>query len=259
MGRQTLKKPFTFLRFHHRRPAFLNLLIFSKTCFFFTFYLLTRLIRYLCRWRVPSTWKLQLYIAFPLSKVYANWTDHIFLISKMSHRKVYSQGSIPFSWEDTPGVCKVTGHQDFRPINITTLHALQLTSSQSPISDMKIPLPPCPLLQPPRRSTSLKGHELQEDPFLVAYKECTKSVETCHKQPPPQIKKGNTNIGFKLWKGKSIFSCKNSCGVTDQGNILKLSQLPPLPKFNASVSRRPTGEITKVFMATKVRTKSSGY
>ncbi|KAG7993380.1 hypothetical protein I3843_01G001400 [Carya illinoinensis] len=163
----------------------------------------------------------------------------------MSHRKVYSQGSIPFSWEDTPGVCKVTHHHDCRPFDIR-LHALKLTSSQSSISptswdsarvsadhDMKIPLPPCPLLQPPRRSTSIKlGHELQEDPFLVAYKECTKSVETGYKPPPPQIKKGNNNIGFKLWKSK--FSCKNSSEVIDQGNILNLSQLPPLPRFNAS-------------------------
>lgn len=168
--------------------------------------------------------------------------------SDMSHRKVYSQGSIPFSWEDTPGVCKVT-HQGC-PIN-TRLNALQLTSSPStptpcnpdrakPVSTngLKIPLPPCPP-QLPRRSASAKGYQWQEDPFLVAYKECTKNVES-GKHSSRESKKG---IGSKLRKSsKSIFSCKStSCDVSED-SILKLSQLPALPRYNIARVQHGIGD-----------------
>ncbi|KAE8000014.1 hypothetical protein FH972_004386 [Carpinus fangiana] len=152
----------------------------------------------------------------------------------MGHRKVDSQGSVPFSWEDQPGVCKATHHQEC-PIDIR-LHALKLTSSQSPIASTpakkNIPPPPCPI-QPPRRSNSKKQEEV--DPFLVAYNQCTKVVKS-------ESKKANCTLGSKLRKTKSIFSCKNSCEV-EQGNILKLSQLPSLPRYNIyGVSRRERQE-----------------
>lgn len=147
----------------------------------------------------------------------------------MGHRKVYSQGSIPFSWEDEPGVCKIAHQECPTPIDVRRLHlhALKLTSSKSPTRDIKIPLPPCPQhVQPPRRSTSKKGHLWQQeevDPFLVAYNECTKSVTSSKKAGI---------IGSKLRKTKSILSCKNSCEVKE-GNILKLShQLPSLPRYH---------------------------
>lgn len=162
----------------------------------------------------------------------------------MGHRKVYSQGSVPFSWEDQPGVCKAT-HQEC-PIDIR-LHALKLISSQSPSAPAKvsaddiknIPLPPCPI-QPPRRSNSKKQEEV--DPFLVAYKECTK-VNVKSGKASSESKKGNCTLGSKLRKTKSIFSCKNSSEV-EQGNILKLSQLPSLPRYNNiyGVSRRERQE-----------------
>ncbi|XP_062101576.1 uncharacterized protein LOC133807328 isoform X2 [Humulus lupulus] len=102
----------------------------------------------------------------------------------MSHRKVYSQGSIPFSWEDKPGISKVATQADLNPRDYR-VKALDLTSSASSISiddpssaysdlKLKIPLPPCPKSQPPSRSNSAKGLKWQEDPFLLAYKECTK-------------------------------------------------------------------------------------
>lgn len=159
----------------------------------------------------------------------------------MTHRKVHSQGSIPFLWEAKPGISKVTNQdcaKDYRS------QALDLTSSKSSppskaqqfslLSDgsklvpaandlLKIPPPPC-LSQPPSRSSSAKGLRWQEDPFLLAYKECTKPV-----------KKGKDNEDNKK-RSKVImksmfmyFSCKNSCEVRED-NFMKLTQLPALPR-----------------------------
>ncbi|KAL4644562.1 hypothetical protein ACB092_02G173600 [Castanea dentata] len=173
----------------------------------------------------------------------------------MSHRKVYSQGSIPFSWEDKPGICKVNTEC---PTDIRVrLHALKLKSSQSPpapyISDSitakvsgqdnKIPPPPCPQLQSLRRSTSVKRHRWQEDPFLVAYKECTKSTVENGKVPSASKKV----VESRLRKTKSIFSCKNSCEVQED-NTLKFSKLPPLPTEKFGVSRQERQELHRALL-----------
>lgn len=153
----------------------------------------------------------------------------------MSHRKAHSQGSIPFSWEDKPGVCKTINNEI--PLNIGSLQAINKkslstlppppSSSQRrilEIQDKKIPLPPCPS-QPPRRSTSGKGFRLQEDPFLVAYKECTKSEKNV--KLPSKNKKG-VGSNFSVRRSIYIFSCRNTSDVRDD-SYLKLSQLPRLP------------------------------
>ncbi|KAK7330930.1 hypothetical protein VNO77_25136 [Canavalia gladiata] len=157
----------------------------------------------------------------------------------MSHRKSHSHGSIPFSWEDKPGVCKTPHYES--PLNMGSLQGMNQKSSStlqpppSPsdlnrsrrmleIQDKKIPLPPC-LSQPPSRSTSGKGIRRQEDPFLVAYKECTKSEKNC--KLPLKNKKG-VGSNFSLRKSTSIFSCRGTSDVKDD-IYLKLSQLPRLP------------------------------
>lgn len=157
----------------------------------------------------------------------------------MSHRRVYSVGSIPFSWEDKPGISKVTNQDclidgpnlqalDLKPLLLRPSPSLPSNSSPNVEAnyDKKIiPLPPCPpSTQPPRRSTSSKDYRWQDDPFLVAYKECTK---TDHGDGAG--KKGFV-IGSKARrnKSKSVFSCKNSCDARDD-NFIKLSNLPPLP------------------------------
>ncbi|ESW27797.1 hypothetical protein PHAVU_003G233000 [Phaseolus vulgaris] len=153
----------------------------------------------------------------------------------MSHRKSHSHGSIPFSWEDKPGVCK-TPNSDF-PLDIgmnqtlasplpplASNHLRSNSRRMLEIQDKKIPLPPCQL-QPPRRSTSEKekGFRWQEDPFLVAYKECTKSEKNC--KVPRKNKKG---VGSNFRLSKSIFSCRGANDVKDDIYV-KLAPFPSLP------------------------------
>lgn len=157
----------------------------------------------------------------------------------MSHRKSHSQGSIPFSWEDKPGVCKTPNNGC--PLNITgsSLQAINKKSSSFTLppsstnnhvetQDKKIPLPPCLSQQPPRRSTSGKGFRWKEDPFVVAYKECTKSEKSC--KLPCKNKKGGVGLGsnFSSRRSMCIFSCRGANDVKDD-SYLKLSQLPRLP------------------------------
>ncbi|KAF3439088.1 hypothetical protein FNV43_RR17363 [Rhamnella rubrinervis] len=146
----------------------------------------------------------------------------------MNHRKVYSQGSIPFSWEDKPGISKVTNQDCF--IDGINLQALDLNPSlfrPSPYVlsnsrpkveanyDKIIPLPPCPpSTQPPSRSTS-KDYRWQDDPFLVAYKECTK---TEHEdgggmtEPPTQAMVGQSSSGLPTHQFAPGFSYTLSNG-----------------------------------------------
>ncbi|BFG35754.1 hypothetical protein CerSpe_220280 [Prunus speciosa] len=169
----------------------------------------------------------------------------------MSHRKVHSQGSVPFSWEAMPGVSKVTNQDcptDFGDGALNCLSAEE-DSEDSPKKlvnnpEIKIPLPPCPILKAPSRSGSTKGFRwhVEADPFLLAYKECTKSTSTLNnnsgKLPGSENnKKGFGAIGCRVRKSRfNMFSCKNSCDVRED-NFVKLSQLPALPRDRSRSTR----------------------
>ncbi|KAL2456260.1 Uncharacterized protein Adt_46877 [Abeliophyllum distichum] len=138
----------------------------------------------------------------------------------MSHRKVHSQGCVPFSWEEKPGLPKFTHLQKSSTDNFKV----------DPVQGVKIipvPSPPSGASQPPRRSHSIKGMRWQDDPFLAALKACTKGVSRNHSRYPGgkegQIK-GNGNNS-----SKSVFSCKQSCDV-ESNNFVRFSNLPPLPR-----------------------------
>ncbi|XWS45112.1 hypothetical protein CRYUN_Cryun15aG0108800 [Craigia yunnanensis] len=151
----------------------------------------------------------------------------------MSHRKVHSQANIPFSWEDKPGVSKSSKVTHFDE----GLYALNQTpppsdaggsSTKILVHDKKVPPPPpCSIQLPPKRSTSVKGLRWwQEDPFLAAYKECTKSEG---KGKLSSESRKNCCSKLLIRKKKITFPCKNSCDVRDD-NFVRLSNLPPLPK-----------------------------
>ncbi|GMI86516.1 hypothetical protein HRI_002320900 [Hibiscus trionum] len=144
----------------------------------------------------------------------------------MSHRKVRSQGSIPFSWEYKPGVSKSSNASHYDqysiPIDGTPSTSTAGDSSTNAVvrNNNKVPPPPpCSIRLPPKRSTSLKGLRWwPDDPFLAAYKECTKS--------------GGSKLPVRM--KKISFSCKNSCDVRDD-KLVRLSNLPTLAKGRIGV------------------------
>lgn len=103
-----------------------------------------------------------------------------------------------------------------------------IRSCSSPII-LRIPPPPWRAFQTRRSSSMVKRFfkDCEEDPFLVAMKECTK--------------KSNNNVdgpkqnGLKslIKRGKTTFSCKNECDVREDG-LVRLSKLPPLLPRNVS-------------------------
>ncbi|XVF39768.1 hypothetical protein PTKIN_Ptkin01aG0059000 [Pterospermum kingtungense] len=125
------------------------------------------------------------------------------------NNKVRSQGKVPFSWENKPGVCKETTIQEGTEFEVDQ-KAIRVS-----IQAIKIPPPPCGL-HPPTRTSSrrgLKKSDHDDDPFLAAYKECTKSI-------------GKGKLAKKDKRGMFSFSCKQSCSVRDD-NLVKISQLHP--------------------------------
>ncbi|KGN48633.1 hypothetical protein Csa_003745 [Cucumis sativus] len=127
------------------------------------------------------------------------------------HRKLLSQGNIiPHHNQNPPGVSK------FRDFQALALHLHSSSIYKNPdgasqfdhLVSSKIPPPPCRL--PPPCNNAVSAKEELDDPFLLAYKECTKSVKN----------KGINNDVGVVKKSKFLFgrfSCKtiHSCDITD--------------------------------------------
>lgn len=139
--------------------------------------------------------------------------------------KVHSKGNVPFSWENKPGVSKITPTKNcatggFSPKLPPPPCLVPEKAKGAAFHHLQIPPPP-PLL----RSSSRRGFNKQDDPFLIAYKECTKSSRKGNKFLGG-FSKDDFGFGMKnKKKNKSIFSCKNSCSVMED-NVIKVSQLP---------------------------------
>lgn len=140
------------------------------------------------------------------------------------------KGNVPFRWEDMPGVSKAVlkAAADQKP----QLPASKLPPPPCPQSfritkissfEMQdIPLPPCtfqppPPPGPPQRTSSNKSAKKDDDPFLVAYRECTKSSRGANKSSS----KHWTRLGL-IRKLVFALSCKRSCSVRD-GNLIRIS------------------------------------
>ncbi|KAG8384243.1 hypothetical protein BUALT_Bualt04G0097900 [Buddleja alternifolia] len=148
----------------------------------------------------------------------------------MSHRKTHSQGCVPFSWEEKPGISKFNHQKSSSDIGQNSLKIMP-ENFETPININ--PPPPC-TPQFPRKRYSLKGLWWHDDPFLAALKSCTKSVSSRRSGHEEYLRqKGNESKG-KNCSTNSVFSCKHSCDV-ENDNLVKFSRLPPLPRerYNA--------------------------
>ncbi|CAK9137668.1 unnamed protein product [Ilex paraguariensis] len=140
----------------------------------------------------------------------------------MSSNKVHSHGNVPFSWENKPGVSKV-GAQDRREddrkiaVKLPPPPCPPETARAASFHDLQIPLPPCGF-QAPLRSSSRKSVKNKDDPFLMAYRECTKSNGKGKLS-------SRDDVGLGSKKNMSFFSCKRSCSVRED-SLIRISQLP---------------------------------
>ncbi|PIN13035.1 hypothetical protein CDL12_14340 [Handroanthus impetiginosus] len=117
----------------------------------------------------------------------------------MSHRKIRSQGYVPFSWEEKPGVPKISHQKSSSDIG---LNAFSKILPDNFTNSSIIPPPPFSF-QPPRKCYSRR---LQDDPFLVALKSCSDSVSN-QKGQEELRHKGNESKRKSYIKG-SVFSCR---------------------------------------------------
>ncbi|KAK2977683.1 hypothetical protein RJ640_006023 [Escallonia rubra] len=146
-----------------------------------------------------------------------------------SNRKVHSHGNVPFSWENKPGVSKAAAfEEEFRSDEGRGQSGRRLPPPPCPpeqkarasFHDLQVPLPPC-AFQGQLRSSSKRGLRYQDDPFLMAYKECTKTT-----RKGKVLGVGRDDIfGHGFRKKMSNFSCKQSCSVMED-SMVRISQLP---------------------------------
>ncbi|KAJ4848789.1 hypothetical protein Tsubulata_025773 [Turnera subulata] len=150
----------------------------------------------------------------------------------MNQNKIHSRGNVPFSWENKPGVSKVVDHHDQLLDDHQEKLIMKLPPPPCPVEsprvsayDIQIPLPPCTFQSTPTRSSSRKGLKYkQDDPFMAAFKECTKSTTTT--TTAKRSDKWSKSVLGLSKKGMFInFSCKQSCSVRID-NFVKVSQLP---------------------------------
>ncbi|KAL5706660.1 hypothetical protein ACHQM5_024801 [Ranunculus cassubicifolius] len=144
----------------------------------------------------------------------------------MNQSKVYSQGNVPFSWENKPGISKVKySSSDVKgklpPPPYHSDSSPKVLGGQETL--LQVPLPPC-LFQTPVRSSSRKGglrrKDEDDDPFFAAYKEVTKSGKQ-GKLGKSSSKKGSSRA--KEGRTGGLFSCKHSCSVREDSLVVKMS------------------------------------
>jgi hypothetical protein len=133
----------------------------------------------------------------------------------MSHDDaVQSKVNVPFSWEQKPGVSKVT-RQEVRPEDIWHFR-LKLPPPPPPCASKSTKFPSDYSLQVPSTPSSSfkKGTRIQEDPFLRAYKKCTGSPINGKLTSDGKTDRGRPKIVRKnAGSRSSSLSCKYSCSV----------------------------------------------
>ncbi|GAA0172308.1 hypothetical protein LIER_26159 [Lithospermum erythrorhizon] len=68
---------------------------------------------------------------------------------------------------------------------------------------LPIPLPPCSFQPPPPQRSSSKRYlkKKDDDPFMIAFKQCTKSSAE-----GDRLERSGSGFGIKIKKNKSLFS-----------------------------------------------------
>ncbi|QCE16439.1 hypothetical protein DEO72_LG11g3455 [Vigna unguiculata] len=134
----------------------------------------------------------------------------------------HSPGRVPFSWERKPGIPKVSVAESFQRERkfVQKLQPPPYTSFQRNYDHaLEIPLPPCTFQPHYKDRIRMQDH----DPFLEAYKKCSKSRKTVERNKKLQIK---TSIETRLRNSMSFISCKQSCVVRDD-HLVRISYLLP--------------------------------
>ncbi|GAB2224612.1 hypothetical protein Drorol1_Dr00005374 [Drosera rotundifolia] len=148
------------------------------------------------------------------------------LTNKNMISKVHSEVSVPFKWEKQPGIPKTQeGNQQHQDSELMIPSPLMLSESlqdnkavdivaAATCDGLRIPLPPCSYQQPPlRRSCSSRSFGLRrqgKDPFLVAYRECTKVCGTTKGKETSDDHKWKFPMKIGAMKSFFGFSCKNT-------------------------------------------------
>lgn len=155
----------------------------------------------------------------------------------MSQPKDHSARKITFSWEKKPGVSKLTSsistttygenlitkeHHEFLAKLPPPPCTPEEATHKNSLYDLQIPLPPCAFQPPFYRTSSKRGLWVQDkDPFVEAFKECTKNQKSAKVNKKKVIKDG---IESRVRKSMSFFSCTRSCTVHDT-NLVTISHL----------------------------------
>ncbi|KAM1527173.1 hypothetical protein ACFXTI_016372 [Malus domestica] len=133
----------------------------------------------------------------------------------MSNKVECSPGNVPFAWENKPGVSKLSHKQTHtdRKYYLPPPPCPYRSSPKLFLHDFQLPLPPCTFQQPLSRSSSSKA--LRDDPFLVAFQECTKPDPKDKSKTLSLSQKYGVRSGFGRWFGFGDLSCKSSSSVRD--------------------------------------------
>lgn len=154
----------------------------------------------------------------------------------MSHRRIFSQGNVPFSWEEKPGVSKFNHQKIPSSTDVSDKHEfLDLGKPLLP------PPPPSAASTPSRRSSSSLKGMIRDDPFMVAFVKCTKNSKTMNNNGRGDHhhhhqRKNSCSVGLSSKKGsRFLFLCKNAFEDVEVDNLMKYSNLPPLPGHKDSI------------------------
>ena len=139
--------------------------------------------------------------------------------SSFVHNEIhYPEINVPFSWEYKPGISKVTNESFKKATAMRGGLVLQPPPCSSAIRNHSVreveaqsPIVLCPIQASSLRIISLRKESLkEEDPFMEAYNNCTRTPFTVKSSKTAK----RTRTGSIICKYRYIFSCKHSCDVS---------------------------------------------